>query len=195
MVATHLLHPIRQNLVTDIVRAERGVGGTGVLVGLSSSRGAQQSFVYAKSLAPGRGCLTDLEFLRDPATAGVRRLPPGVPALYLGVHSYNVVIMCLGDRWRTSRSSGVLLGTSPPHHRAPGGGGDGGLQARWGGSRGVVLQPTSSSSSIRRLAGSIRVAWGRCGTSEVGGLQALMTHPTWRGSSPSSRISRTRTPW
>lgn len=157
------------NLVTDIVR-QNGVSGNWVWWAFLLT-GMLTVFVYAK-LWRRAGVLTDLEFYEIRYGGRSAAFLRGFRALYLGVF-FNVVIMA-SVTLAAIKIAGVLLGTSPLTTVLLAGGVTVAFSTL-GGFRGVVL--TDLLLFFTALAGSIAVAWVSLGHPEVGGLQALMTHP------------------
>ena len=162
------------NLVTDIIR-NNGIAGNWVWWAFCLT-GMLTVFVYAK-LWRRSGVFTDLEFYELRYGGKKAAFLRGFRAVYLGVF-FNVLIMatvCLA----AIKISGVLLGIDPVTTLVVASVVTV-IYSALGGLRGVVL--TDFVQFIVAMIGAVAAAYVLVNRPEVGGLDALFTHPNVRDS-------------
>lgn len=161
------------NLVTDIVR-QNGVAGNWVWWAFLLT-GMLTVFIYAK-LWRRAGVTTDLEFYELRYSGRPAALLRAFRALYLGVF-FNVMIMATVTL-AAIKIAGIMLGLSPLATIAIAGGVTV-VFSMFGGLRGVLF--TDFLLFFVAMAGSVMAAVVAIGHPEVGGLEALLTHPDVTG--------------
>lgn len=157
------------NLVTDIVR-QNGVSGNWVWWAFLIT-GMLTVFVYAKLWRRSK-VLTDLEFYEMRYSGKAAAFLRGFRALYLGVF-FNVMIMasvCLA----AIKIGGVMFGLSPLECVLYAGLVTV-LYSTLGGLRGVIF--TDFLQFIVAMVGSIWAAYYIVNMPEIGGLDAMLSHP------------------
>jgi Na+/proline symporter len=157
------------NLVTDIVR-QNGVAGNWVWWAFLLT-GMLTVFIYAK-LWRRAGVTTDLEFYELRYSGRSAALLRAFRAIYLGVF-FNVMITATGTL-AAIKIAGVMLGLSPLATIVIAGGVTV-VFSTFGGLRGVLF--TDFLLFFIAMAGSVIAAVVAVGHPEVGGLDALLTHP------------------
>lgn len=158
------------NLVTDIVR-RHGVSGNWVWWSFLLS-GMLTVFVFA-AMWRRLGVMTDVEFYELRYSGKAAAFLRGFRALYLGLF-FNVMIMATVTL-AAIKIAGVMLGLSPAWVVAIGAGTTL-LFTVAGGLRGVLW--TDLALFALAMVGSIAAAMHVVGRPEVGGLEALLSHPS-----------------